>query len=106
MLTVLHVTRIDLLVLDIEGAELAVLKHFDLAKFDVQVIFMEWKLVNELDDISKDFDKRGYKEIARHAEDVIFVKKGSPYMPKAPLRLPEFSKEREELLRDARKLKK
>ncbi|XP_066978083.1 protein Star-like isoform X2 [Macrobrachium rosenbergii] len=106
MLSALHVTRIDLLVLDIEGAELAVLKHFDLEKFDVQVIFMEWKLSNELDDISKDFYKRGYKEIARHEEDIIFVKRSSPYMPETPLRLPEFDKERAELLRDANKLKK
>lgn len=33
----LEVTQIDLLVLDMEGAEMAVLGHLDLQKFNVQV---------------------------------------------------------------------
>ncbi|XP_068233800.1 protein Star-like [Palaemon carinicauda] len=104
MLMALRVTRVDLLVLDIEGAEMAVLKHFDLDKFDVQVVCLEWKVLEEIDDISRDFEKRGYKEIARNREDVIFIKKGSPYMPKSPLKLPEFAKEKKEVMGKSNKL--
>ncbi|KAK7083778.1 hypothetical protein SK128_009708 [Halocaridina rubra] len=87
LLYAMNVSRIDLLVLDVEGAELDIFKHFDLAKFDVQVICMEWKKTDQLDRISKNLERKGYKEVARNLEDLVVIKKGSPYMPKQPLTL-------------------
>ncbi|KAG7162841.1 Star-like 17 [Homarus americanus] len=73
----LGVTRVDLLVLDVEGAELAILGHFDLQKFNVLCI--EWKKKHEIDSVVQQFKKRGYVEAARLDEDIILVQHGSQY---------------------------
>ncbi|XP_045615917.2 uncharacterized protein [Procambarus clarkii] len=79
LLLAMGVTRVDLLSLDVEGAELAILDHFDLKKFDVQVLCIEWKKMHELDDVARNLSSRGYVEVARKLEDLILVKKGSEY---------------------------
>ncbi|XP_037785602.1 uncharacterized protein LOC119581281 [Penaeus monodon] len=80
LLLAMQVNRIDLLVLDVEGAEMAILDHFDLEKFNVQVLCLEWKNVADIDSISGKLQGRGYVEVARKFEDIILVKKNSPYV--------------------------
>ncbi|XP_042874913.1 uncharacterized protein LOC122255038 [Penaeus japonicus] len=80
LLMAMQVTKIDLLVLDVEGAEMAILEHFDLEKFSVQVLFMEWKDIADIDNVSKKLQGRGYVEVARNFEDIIFVKEDSAYV--------------------------
>ncbi|XP_053641072.1 protein Star-like [Cherax quadricarinatus] len=84
LLLAMGVTRVDLLVLDVEGAELAILGHFDLQKFDVQVVCVEWKKADELDEVSRQLSERGYQEAARDFEDLILIKKGSEFQGRLP----------------------
>ncbi|KAK4302368.1 hypothetical protein Pmani_025553 [Petrolisthes manimaculis] len=79
ILLAMGVRQVDLLVLDVEGAEMAILGHFDLRQFNVQVLCIEWKHRSELDSVSQKFSQRGYKEVARAKEDLILVKQDSPY---------------------------
>lgn len=79
LLLALEMTQVDLLVLDIEGAEMAVLGHLDLQKFNVQVLCVEWKKGDEVDEVSRKISERGYVEVARTSEDIILVQKGSQY---------------------------
>ncbi|XP_069988892.1 uncharacterized protein [Penaeus vannamei] len=80
LLLAIQVNKIDLLVLDVEGAEMAILDHLDLEKFNVQVLCLEWKDVADIDNISKKLRSRGYVEVARKIEDIILVKENSPYL--------------------------
>ncbi|KAK3880006.1 hypothetical protein Pcinc_015461 [Petrolisthes cinctipes] len=79
ILLAMGVRQVDLLVLDVEGAEMAILGHLDLHQFNVQVLCMEWKRRSELESVSRNFSQRGYKEVARTTEDLILVKQDSPY---------------------------
>ncbi|XP_045108109.1 protein Star-like [Portunus trituberculatus] len=79
LLLALGVGRVHLLVLDVEGAERAIMSHLDLGRFDVQVVFLEWKKMEEVEEVKKDMARRGYVLEARRTEDFVFVKKDSQY---------------------------
>ncbi|KAK8378991.1 hypothetical protein O3P69_009617 [Scylla paramamosain] len=79
LLMALGVRRVDLLVLDVEGAEQAILDHLDLDKFNVQVLCLEWKKQAEQQGLVDDLAQRGFQLVARLREDLVLVRRGSEY---------------------------
>ncbi|XP_045108108.1 uncharacterized protein LOC123502882 [Portunus trituberculatus] len=84
LLMSLGVQRVDLLVLDVEGAEQAVLNHLDLDKFNVQVLCLEWKKQAEQQVVVDDLAQRGFELVARLREDLVLVRRGSEYATRLP----------------------
>ncbi|XP_068227451.1 uncharacterized protein [Palaemon carinicauda] len=79
LLKALNVSTINLLVLDLEGAEMSVLRHLDLVGFNIEVICLEWKKYYEANKIIQELEARNYVLLVQETEDFIFAKKGSPY---------------------------
>ncbi|XP_076049300.1 uncharacterized protein LOC143029973 [Oratosquilla oratoria] len=79
LLLALQVSKVDLLSLDVEGGEMAIIENFDLDKFNVQVLCLEWKKAWQMLGIIDRMKKLGYLVYASMPEDLILVRKGSPY---------------------------
>ncbi|XP_076048213.1 uncharacterized protein LOC143029453 [Oratosquilla oratoria] len=79
LLLALQVSKVDLLSLDVEGGEMAIIENFDLDKFNVQVLCLEWKKAWETLGVIDRMKELGYLVYASRPEDLILVRKGSPY---------------------------
>ncbi|XP_047740355.1 uncharacterized protein LOC108672814 [Hyalella azteca] len=91
LLAALNMTRVDLLVLDVEGAEMDILRNFDFDEFDIQAIYLEWKNFEEHRKISEEIKSKGYRLIKHGGEDFVFLKKASRYdnvLPDYDINLP------------------
>ncbi|KAA0192444.1 hypothetical protein HAZT_HAZT007910 [Hyalella azteca] len=91
VLTALNITHVDLWVLDVEGAEMDILRSFDFKKFIVDVIYMEWKARPEHRTVAKEVEDFGYRLIAREFEDLVLVRKGTVYDPGVSYIIPEVN---------------
>ena len=73
-------TEIDLFSLDIEGAELDVLKTIPWARVNIKVILVEYEHIKEGKNALVDFmTSKGYTSLPnekRWKQDIVFVKKG------------------------------
>lgn len=76
-----HVARVDLLSIDIEGAELLALAGFDIARFRPQLVCIEWYHAGR-DKIRAYFAAHGYARIERY---VPYDHVNDYYTPKANL---------------------
>jgi FkbM family methyltransferase len=76
-----HVARVDLLSIDIEGAELLALAGFDIARFRPQLVCIEWYHAGR-DKVRAYFASHGYARIERY---VPYDHVNDYYTPKANL---------------------
>ncbi|KAF2355204.1 Methyltransferase FkbM [Trinorchestia longiramus] len=79
LLLALNFKRVDLLVLDVEGAEMDIIRTLDFTFFDIQVIFLEWKDLSKHREVSEEIKKKGYRLVLHLTEDFVFLKKKTEY---------------------------
>lgn len=81
MLSALGVTTVDLLSLDIQGVEKAVLQTLPWAQLKVRIIVIEIVNNEKVDNaFIKEMEGIGYILYAIQAEDYIFVRRGDPFL--------------------------
>ncbi|KAL7645332.1 UNVERIFIED_CONTAM: hypothetical protein RMT77_003718 [Armadillidium vulgare] len=79
LLLSLGVSKIDLLSLDVEGAEKDIIANFPFHKFRVEVIYVECRERFIFDEVAHELSVKGFRLFGQFKDDSVFVKNDTIY---------------------------